>query len=508
MNKSITNIVIVGGGTAGWITAGLLAIEAKKIPSGGIKITVVESPDLPPIGVGEGTWPTMRRTLAKIGLPENEFIKTCNVSFKQGTKFIGWKTGGKNDQFYHPFSLPAGYPSANLYEVWSSIENPIPYAFYSGTQPHACESNLAPKHIQTPEYNGMLNYGYHLEASAFSKLLASHCLEKLNVEHKKANVKSVSYTSNGYIDKIKTQECGDISGDLFIDCTGMSRLLIKRFDDVKFHNQQKFLFADSAVVTQMPYENEMSSIASQTNSTAQEAGWIWDIGLQSRRGIGHVYSSSHITLEKAEESLLEYCEKNGGNASDCSFRSLKFEPGYLNKFWSKNCIAIGLSSGFVEPLEASSLVMVEIAAGMVSRRLGHLGDAMDEIAGQFNRDLSKKWERIIEFLKLHYCLSERSDSAFWRENRNSDTIPARLQEMLAIWRYFAPSRMDFDSASEIFPSASYLYVLSGMGRKLEGELVVGPTAKIQTLQAETVDIAMQFRRVLPTNRALLEQILR
>ena len=219
-NQPVTSIVIVGGGTAGWLTAGILAAEHNANQSEGISVTLVESPQVSTIGVGEGTWPTMRSTLQTIGISESEFIRCCDASFKQGSKFVGWRTGQDDESYYHPFEIPTGFSKASLVKHWRQHAQQISFAGAVCPQPHLCDRNLAPKQASTPEYAAVANYAYHLDAVKFADLLKRHCVEKLGVVHRVAHVTGVKSGENDFITSVETDK-GEIQGDLFVDCSGL-----------------------------------------------------------------------------------------------------------------------------------------------------------------------------------------------------------------------------------------------------------------------------------------------
>ena len=298
MTKPIRNIVIVGGGTAGWITAGTIAAHNKTDAAEAISITLIESPNIPIIGVGEGTWPTMRTTLREMGVSETDFIRSCDVSFKQGADFRRWVTGAPDDHYYHPLVLPQGFLDINLAPHWLADSKGSSFAGAVCAQEHLCERNLAPKQITTPEFAAVENYAYHLNAGTFSVFLRDHCIKKLGVHHILDDVLGVNSADNGDIASLSTKENGDLAGDLFVDCTGFRSLLLGQHFGIQFLPKDDILFIDKALAVQVPYESEDSPIASQTNSTAQEAGWIWDIALSNRQGVGHVYSSKYIDQEQ------------------------------------------------------------------------------------------------------------------------------------------------------------------------------------------------------------------
>lgn len=530
MNTTIKTITIVGGGTAGWITAGVIAAEhitesaqserkGERKGESAIEVRLIESPDIKPIGVGEGSWPSMRGTLQKMGISETDFILACDASFKQGSRFIDWASdnpnsnnNGKHNNYYHPFALPQNFSEINLATHWLKYREQVSFADAVSSTAAITGLNLAPKQITTAEYAFNANYGYHLNAGKFSEFLKQHCIDKLNVQYIRDTVTSINSAVNGDIDTVTTQNNGDISGDLFIDCTGEKSLLLGEHLKVPFISQKHHLFNDSALAVQLPYAEPDTAIASCTLSTAQSCGWIWDIGLSSRRGVGYVYSSAHSSDEQAEQVLRQYITKTGNKSEKQSatpnIRKLSFNPGHRSHFWHKNCVAIGMSAGFIEPLEASALALVELSAKMVSEQLPATRATMDIVAKRFNDKFLHRWQNIIEFLKLHYVLSNRTED-YWRDNREQTSIPQNLQTLLTLWQSQTPYLFDTTQTEALFPAASYQYVLYGMG------FVSQPRATRRTIQqakqaeqlfADNSRRTQQLCSALPTNRQLLDKI--
>ena len=290
-------------------------------------------------------------------------------------------------------------------------------------------------------------------------------------------------------------------------------MLIGKHFDVEFKSCEQYLFNDRALAVQVPRGNANEPIASTTRSTAQRAGWIWDIALPSRRGIGYVYSSRHASDAEAEADLRQYLAKwaDAEFAETCEPRLIRFSPGHREELWHRNCVAIGLSGGFVEPLEASALVMIELSARMLSEQLPANRAVMDVVAKRFNRKFLYHWHRIIEFLKLHYVLSQRSDTSYWRDNRDASSIPDDLRESLELWRYQSPWRDDLPQFDELFSAASYQYVLYGMGFHTEPSGYGGPAngdgeQAAQRLFDENKKRSMQLISALPTNRDLIGKV--
>ncbi len=512
LNEHVRHVVILGGGSAGWLTAALLAREHQAGQPGGLAVTLIESPNTPPIGVGEGTWPSMRDTLRRIGLPETALFQRCDASFKQGSHFQGWMRGAsaaEGDQYRHPFSLPLGFGDADLVAGWLQRHGDRPFAEVVSAQPHVCAAGHAPKQAATPEYAAVANYGYHFDASKFGVQLREHAVARLHVRHVSDDVAVVLSHDDGDIAALRTRAHGDIAGDLFIDCSGLASVLIGQHFGIGVRSQRHILFNDTALALQVPYASPDAPVACETISTAQPAGWIWDIGLPTRRGVGHVYSSAHQSHDEAERRLHAHIERTGGPRDLPAARRIAFDPGYRERFWHRNCVAVGLAAGFVEPLEASALALVELSAAMISDEMPATRAEMALVERRFNDAFTYRWERVVDFLKLHYVPSRRDDSDYWREHRTAAAQSERLAELLTLWRHRAPYRHDFHRVEEVFPAASYQYVLYGMGALPE------PTARLRDPRAgaaaeahfrETAQLARRMLAALPLQRSLLTHI--
>jgi len=506
MTHPVRNVVIVGGGTAGWLTAGVIAARHQgRIRAGSFSVTLVESPNVPIIGVGEGTWPTLRTTLEKIGVSETDLFRHCDAAFKQGARFARWTTGAPDDGYYHPLMLPQGFTQVNLAPHW--LESGEGRSFCDMVTPQGvlCDDGLAPKTITTPEYQAMANYAYHLDAGKFAPFIQKHCTQKLGVRHVLADVKTVNLSEAGDIVSVATEQAGDIAGDVFVDCTGFRSLLLGQALGVGFKDCGDVLFCDRAMAMQVPYESEDAPMASHTISTAHSAGWTWDIGLPTRRGIGYVYSSRHISDEAAEEELRRYV---GPRAKGLSARKIPIRGGHRETFWKNNCVAVGLAAGFLEPLESSAIVLIELSAKLIAEQMPANRDVMDIVARRFNDVNQYRWGRIIDFLKLHYVLTKRPEK-FWQDNTDPATIPDRLKDLLHLWQYQPPWFFDeFDRIEEVFPAASYQYVLYGMGFRTEvsADDNGGTRAMAAGYMREAADMTRKMRAMLPANRELVNKI--
>ncbi|MBB5711028.1 tryptophan halogenase family protein [Sphingomonas xinjiangensis] len=506
MDGLVSRVVVIGGGTAGWLAASLIAARADPAAAVPLIVTLVESPDIPAIGVGEGTWPTMRATLQSIGVSEAEFLLACDASFKQGSRFDGWRTGAAGDSYLHPFTPPPSVPALDLVRGWQAQGRNLNFASAVSAQARVCGLALAPRQRAMPDYAGALNYAYHLDAAKFAAFLSGHATGKLGVRHIRDHVVAVDRAEGGDILAVRTAASGPVAGDLFIDCTGHAALLVGDALGVPFIDRSDVLFNDRALAAQLPVAPH-SPVAAQTNATAHAAGWIWDIGLPTRRGIGCVYSSRHLTDDAAAATLTGYLKDTQlAGAGDLPFRRLTFRSGHRERFWERNCVAVGLSAGFLEPLEASAIVLVELSVGALLDGFPRTRAAMDLHAARFNTLFRYRWDRIVEFLKLHYVLSQR-DEPYWRDHRDAGTVPTRLCELLRIWRDQPPSRTDLLQADEIFPAASYQYVLYGMGFATPAQ---GPL-RVEAPDADAALRAVEQRgrtlaASLPSNRTYLDAL--
>jgi tryptophan halogenase len=511
-DQAISHVVIVGGGTAGWLAANHLAKKLSSGSSGSVKVTLVESPNIASIGVGEGTVPMMRQSLKDLGIEETDFIQSCDATFKQGIKFVNWldnPVNGHSDYYHHLFDYPkiTGF-DVTPYWLMGLAGNNRSFADSVSLQGVICDAELAPKSIVTPEYEGVTSYGYHLDANKFSAILAKNAVERHGVKHIKAHVKEVKLTDDGDIKSIITEQKGEIFGDFFVDCTGFSCLLLGKTLGVPFIDKSDVLFVDHAVTMQVPYETANAVVPSYTISTAMESGWVWDIGLLERRGIGHVYSSKYISHEDAEKTLRKYA---GKMAEGIESRLIEMNIGYREKFWVKNCAALGLAQGFVEPLEATGLLVFDATAKMLAAQFPTSKADMDIVAKLFNQRIKLSWESVIDFVKLHYYLSRRDDSPFWVDNRNKSTTPETLLDRLELWKTQIPDQLDFYGGFEIFNLENYLYVLYGMDYKTDIE-------KLKTRYPEVKKAELFFKEIeksaenlkgnLESNRTLINKILK
>lgn len=446
----VTKIAIVGGGTAGWLAANHLAIELR---AEAVEITLIESRDIPVIGVGEGTVPQIRKSLKKFGIAEADLLSSCDCTLKQGIKFQGWNTDS-SAYYYHPFSspFPNGFDATPVLVGASDAFHSVSKSFY------LMEKNRSPKRMSSENYDGVVEYAYHFDAKRFGELLAKNAVDKFGVRRETATIVGVNKSPSGDIDSLITDTGDTWSFDFYVDCSGFNALLVEQALNVPFLDMSNRISTDTVLAQQLP-SVETDSVPSYTLALAHGAGWLWDIPLQSRRGVGYVYASDFLSEEQAAIDLARYC---GISADNLSYRKLQMKIGYRDKFWVNNCVALGLSQGFVEPLEATSILVTDFSAELFARNFVIDKTAREASARYCNEVVSYVWQRVIDFVQLHYCISNRRDTGFWRSVTQSVQRSDELVNRLTIWSQRHPLKSDYFSRFDLFDVDNYLYVLYGM----------------------------------------------
>lgn len=509
MTKEIKRIVIVGGGTAGWLSAAHLAKHFRIQEAGTPEIVLIESEEIGRIGVGEATLPTIRYALQYLGIDEFEFMRATSATFKQAIRFENWAYNPGTAQpnaFYHTFQLPFRVRNASPLAYWikSSRESEESYVDFAVPQGKICDAGLAPFQYNPRSKPNGLMFAYHFDANQFAFFLKEYSISR-GVKHHLGSVTEVTTDPNGDIFSLKVKDQPDLKGDLFVDCTGFSAHLIERKLGSKFKSANPILFCDKAVTLQVPYDRPDEPIRPFTLTTAQENGWTWDIGLTNRRGIGYVYSSRHSTPDRAEEVLRQYI---GTSALGLTPRHLDMRVGYRDQQWVKNCIAIGLSAGFLEPLESTGIAQVTLALNRLVNSLNLRGH--NEFARtNFNNNMSQWFSHVIEFIKMHYCLTKRTDSAFWTENTHPDSIPDRLKELLDALRWRPMNVFDQSLRHAGFGEDSYEQILVGMGcvPDISGEEHLYPYDAIAGVKHTQVGKQVRLAlSALPTHREVIDRI--
>jgi tryptophan 7-halogenase len=454
-------ISIVGGGTAGWLSAAFLQNQLPHTINRPVDITVIEAEDIPTVGVGEATIPSIRQTLAACGIEEHIFLQKCGATFKHGIEFINWRNDPKSEagnSYFHPFGdqIMVGGKDATWQWLQLPKEHRAAYAEQFSVQAEIARAGLAPKGFSDAPYDGAFAYAYHLDAGKLAQFLKELSKER-GVCHKVQKVVEVERQGDNIV-AIQLDNGERIEADIFVDCTGFAARLINSDKNNKFNSLSDILFVDRAVVTRVENES-LSDVIGYTKSTAQSAGWIWDIALQDRRGIGHVYSSRYIDDDAAKAELAAYVKQP---SETLQTRKLEMRIGYHDQQWRGNCVAVGLSSGFLEPLESTGIYLIEMANwAMLEFVPRYIAGTQPQ--SSYNQILHNHYSNIANFLKMHYCLSKRRDTAFWRDNCDPVTIPKSLRDNIATWHSAVPSVYDFNSTIQCFSATNYKFVLYGMG---------------------------------------------
>ena len=434
-------VVIVGGGSAGWVAAAYLNGALNRLRRGPkIEITLVESPDVPRISVGEATIPSLNHVLEVAGIDEVDFVRETDATYKQAIKYRNWL---KNDgtHYYHPFTRGPFGPIDYTGENWARSDRSIPYMDTVSVQPALCELGLLPKTDGPWRFGATLHYAYHMNAQKFADYLTAHATAR-GVNHVRANMTNVEMGDNGLIKAIETDSAGRIEGDIFVDCTGFSALLIDKQMGVDYYDASQFLLCDRALVMPIPYDVAYpGEMKPYTTATALSAGWIWDIPLRSRRAVGYVHSSDFVSVEDAEREVRAY---EGAHSDKLDTRVVNFHVGWRQRHWQGNCIAIGLSGGFIEPLESTGIYLSELGAVMLAEHFPFKDEHIPELSFRYNRILQNRYNEILDFINLHYCLTKRDDTAFWREVQKPERITDRIKAKLEFWRTKRPSSADLE----------------------------------------------------------------
>ena len=437
-------VLIVGGGSAGWTVAAYLNAALNTRDREDAKISLVESPDVPRISVGEATVPNIHRTLAVIGIDELEFMKAVDGTFKASIRFNNWLRN--NNKFYHhPFSRFGSGPKDDAGKRWLMSDRSVPFMNTISAQPILCEMSLSAKPFEKVNLGIPVGYAFHMNALKYADYLRDFSTKR-GVTHFLEHVTEVKVKESGDISAVETKSGKRLEADLFIDCTGFSAMLSEKALGVKWVDFSQWLLCDRALVMPVPYDIHYPGLVRpHTMSTAVSSGWIWDIPLQNRRGVGYVHSSAYISEDAAEQELRSY---EGAHANALDTRLIHFKVGMREKAWSRNCISIGLSGGFLEPLESTGLYLNELAAELLAEHFP-FGDDMEPFAFRFNRLMENSFCEILDFINMHYCLTRRTDTAFWREVARPERINDRLAAKLEFWRIKPPSISDF--VDQVFP---------------------------------------------------------
>ncbi len=449
MNKKISSIVIVGGGTAGWMTAAFLSKWLDQTP---IQLNLIESEQIGTIGVGEATVPGIHQFIRDLDIKESEFIKATNATFKLGIEFKDW--AAKGTDFFHPFAAyGVQIEDRPFHKTWWAAKK---QGYEEGLDQFCLSTQLARAgKFAQPSFDdksrlAWYNYAYHFDASLFAKFLRDYA-EKRRVKRIEGKVGHVQLdTTSGFIKSILMESGQVIEGDLFVDCSGITALLIEKALGVEYENWSHWLPCDSALAVQTKSVFEPDPF---TRSSTRIAGWQWHIPLQHRVGNGYVYCSQFISHEQAREELLN----NLTGERVIEPRLIRFTTGMRRDFWYKNCVSIGLSSGFLEPLESTSISLIQTGIAKLTGFLVNF-EIDEKHVAEANRLNRLEYERIRDFIILHYKLNGRSDP-FWQHVREME-IPSTLKEKISIFENTGDIKL---LEQESFKEESWVSMYYGFG---------------------------------------------
>lgn len=416
-------IVIVGGGTAGWMAANLLACKWKET-----EICLVESKEIGIIGVGEGSTPHLKLFFDAINVADSEWMSRCNATYKNGITFDKWSTNTGFESYFHPFSaqtddiftVPLFYKNIQArMQGYNVNAHPDQYFLES----YLSKNNLGPLPAESFPFG--IAYGYHFDSALLGQFLAEKA-ENLGVKRIYGNVNDVFVKSDGNLSAVKLSNGTQLAADFFIDCSGFNALLMQKALKVNYKSFKDNLINNAAVM--MP--SEISKVLPvQTKATALSNGWAWQIPLSNRFGNGYVYSSDYIDSNLAETELRQHL---GLLESDTEAKHLKMKVGRVEKHWHKNCLAVGLSQGFIEPLEATAIALSFNTITQFMQCF-HEGKGSNKFEEAFNNDINSKFDGIRDYIVCHYKVNQRTDSDYWRDNAANNNISDTLKRILHLW---------------------------------------------------------------------------
>ncbi|KKO46313.1 tryptophan halogenase [Arsukibacterium ikkense] len=467
--ENIKKLTIVGGGAAGWMTAIYLnKVFNSQQPN--FQITVIESPDIGIIGVGEATVHSIRFFFAAMGLDENALLRATHATLKTGIMFRNWMqpVAGQMHQYFHPFEQQQLGKDIDMSSSWllSARYQQERYDEGVSLSAHLIKQGHGPKARQSAPYQGVVPYGYHLDAVLLARFLREHAVAA-GVVYLEDTIVDVSVTDGNISSVSSATSC--YQADIFIDATGFKGLLIEALQQRNWQSFADALPCNKAVAIQRPhlagYQPKPYTVA-----TALSHGWAWQIDLSSRQGTGYVYDGNRLTADQAEQELRAWL---GPEACALPARHLQMKVGCRQQFWLGNCIAIGLAGGFIEPLESTGLHLINLGARLLSTHLSP-GATAQAVRDSYNQAMNGFYQDLKQFIVLHYCLTDRDDTAFWRQARATAVQCAGLPEKLALWRHKICEYHDLAGGyATTFTDENYRYILYGMQHYPQLQLATG-----------------------------------
>ena len=475
---TVKNVVIVGGGTAGWMTAAAIS----KLLGNNLNVKLIESDSIGSIGVGESTIPTLITLHKLLKIKEQDFVAAVNATFKLGISFENWQN--IDAKYFHSFGWTGKDCWAGGFQhFWLKGKD---LGISSAYADYCLELAAALQNKFAILQNNALNYAYHIDSGLYAKFLRT-IAEANNCQRIEGKITKVNQNpESGYITSVQLENNDIIAGDLFVDCSGFRSLLARQQLQIEFENWQHWLPCDRAIAVQT---QALAEPIAYTKAIAHSGGWQWRIPLQSRVGNGIVYSSAYMDAATAESHLLN----NITGKTLITPNKISFKTGQLKQYWHKNCVAIGLSSAFIEPLESTSIHLMQRGIIRLLQSFPHRGIRQSEVA-EYNKQMRDECEHIRDFIILHYTVTNRTDSDFWRYCATMQ-LPASLQHRIEMFQ--ATGRV-FQSVADLFTENSWVQVMLGQGIYPEQYHIIADTMSKSELNNFLTNIKLRVQNTVNT----------
>ena len=495
----VRNVVIVGGGTAGWMCAAALA---RMIAHAGVSVQLIESEEIGTVGVGEATIPTLLTFNHLLGLDEDDFVRSTQGTFKLGIEFVDWYCLG--NRYIHPFgTFGLDIEAIKFHQLWLRLSRDPAVCAEAAELAEYNLCTVAARLARFARPTGgpqsvlsSLRYAFHFDASLYARYLRAYS-EKRGVVRREGMITQVDkHPESGFITSVTLQDGRCIEGELFIDCSGFRSLLAGQALGIPYESWARWLPCDRAVA--VPCESS-GELLPYTRSTADAAGWRWRIPLQHRIGNGYVYCSDYIDDEQARRRLLS----NLDGKALAEPRTLRFVAGRRKTFWEKNCVCIGLAGGFIEPLESTSIHLIQVGIAKLLALFPDRTFSQPEI-DEYNRATIQEYEQTRDFIILHYKATSRTDTPFWVRCRDMD-IPETLQQKLVLFR--SKGRV-LRRQEELFTEDSWIAVLLGQGAVPRGYDPLAdslPLENTRRFMQHVREVVMKTARAMPTHQSFIDQ---
>ncbi len=491
-----------------------------KALQGSVEITVLEAPTIPKIGVGEATVPNLQRAFFDfLGLAEEDWMRECNASFKMAVKFVNWRTAGpgepqpralgaRPDHFYHPFGLLPEQSQVPLSHYWFNkfyhdrTDEPFDYACFR--EPPAMDAKLSPKSLDGVPAT---RYAWHFDAHLVADFLRRFATKSQGVAHVSDEMVDVQQDERGFIRSVRTKGGRTLEADLFVDCSGFRGLLINKVMGEPFIDMSDHLLCDSAVATAVPHDDDAHGVEPYTSAIAMSSGWTWKIPMLGRFGTGYVYSSDFCSQDQATE---EFCRLWNLDPENTKFNHIRFRVGRNRRAWVKNCVSIGLSSCFLEPLESTGIYFTYAAIHFLVKNFPDL-DFDETLINRFNYEIETMFDDTRDFIQAHFYLSPRVDTPFWRANKELH-LTENIRDKMARYKAGLPinpptvSEGDYYGNFEaefrnFWTNGSYYCIFAGLGF-----LPDRPLPLLSHMAESVKDAELLFDEVKRQQRFLLDSM--